>query len=399
MKHKYEVFNYIQTHSGHEEIMTDIEKKKYYEQFQKNRRNERKRKPFQRMSLLAKVACLVIGIVVLGSSAAYAAHLLWNHDVADMYDVAEEDDMQKYNEEGFSNLSATTVTDQDITVNVLQTIADKNFAFVYLEVKFGEAYDLKDLEQYLPVMRACLNDSITTGHLSKEVAEVKDAHTVTYKCIFSDDAELRDGDQLSLDIIGFTDSNYGVKENANELSGKWTLQLPLKIGSTKRVYHVNKKVKIHDWDVTFDRIELTPFSCVMYVDAPKGIILGQYLDVYKFNNGDFARDEKGNKILLDWGLALELYDNMDHKQYGDYAEGEDLLGVSLIDITKIIMIDGSDFGSIDGAFGPMEIAYVNGQSRVKLQFGMALDLDQVKSIYNNDIEMNLEGINFDLVED
>lgn len=99
-----------------------------------------------RIVLASLAAVLVVG------GGAYAATQMWNQNVAKEFEVADKPDkMKEMSEKGFSqhmenvdknddNNTVLSVTDKDITVNVVQTLADKNCAYVYFEADFGDKY-------------------------------------------------------------------------------------------------------------------------------------------------------------------------------------------------------------------------------------------------------------------
>lgn len=99
-----------------------------------------------RIVLASLAAVLVVG------GGAYAATHMWNQNVAKEFEVADKPDkMKEMSEKGFSqhmenvdknddNNTVLSVTDKDITVNVVQTLADKNCAYIYFEADFGSKY-------------------------------------------------------------------------------------------------------------------------------------------------------------------------------------------------------------------------------------------------------------------
>lgn len=251
----------------------------------KNRSNKRK---YAKAAVAAGVAILAVG------SGAYAASLAWNANVAERFGVKDQKEMmQELSDKGFSKKLGSentagsredgagitgevlSVTDKDITVTVRQTLADENFGYVYYEVEYGEEYTpvvdgADELSDYGIAWPAPQLTTDGTLNYSGRVMKVINDHKVGYEFFFgfSDHEQTFHDNVMNMKIQYF----YMDKEKADAsperiAEGDWSLSWKLSNGTQKRVYQIDKTVKIDGMDMHFEKLEISPLSCKVYVST------------------------------------------------------------------------------------------------------------------------------------
>ena len=219
-----------------------------------------KRKYFR---FVPKAAVAAVAVILATGGIAYAGTSLWDHYVAESFGVAKNESLKKdLEEKGFvqqpqeEKNNQVSVSDQDITVTVQQTLADEHAAYVSFEVKYGD--------QYQPVDEGVTEDSengMAVPELSfamdyeKDVTyglaygspryKVIDDHTVQcgYFVTTTDDNTFKDG-KLMMSISAFKMYEEGMFENPRYVAkdGKWDLSWDMSVGTEKRVYHLDQTV-------------------------------------------------------------------------------------------------------------------------------------------------------------
>ncbi len=252
----------------------------------KNMRNRRYQKKYVKAAVAAAVAILAVG------SGGYAASLVWNANVAERFGVEDQKEiMQELSDKGFSKKLAgentagsrgdstgdksdvLSVTDKGITVTLRQTLADENCGYIYYEVEYGE--------EYAPVMEGTDERSdygiawpeakLTTDRVlnySGGIMKVINDHKVGYEYFFSpaDHEKTFQDNVMNLKIKSFymETKKAGTEERIAE--GDWSLSWKLSNGNQKRVYQIDKTVKIDGMDIHFEKFEVSPLSCrVVYL--------------------------------------------------------------------------------------------------------------------------------------
>ncbi len=269
--------------------------------------NKKLAKITSRAGKIAAAAC--IGILATGGVALAAAHL-WDPGLAQKFGVENDDStMQQLNEQGFSSIPTGTsenntlsVTDKDITVTILQTLADENCAYIYVQAEFGEEYTpvQKNATISSDIGIAFTDIDVTAdsglGFSScSQVAEIKDDHTVVYSCQLMPCGGTFSNTTLNLSIKQFT--MYDEKMDATPTilaEGNWDLSWDLSNGCTKRIYDINKEISLGEYNFTIKSLEISPLSYKVYVENSDKISLFDLQAVVPACDDDtFAVDENG----------------------------------------------------------------------------------------------------------
>lgn len=267
-------------------------------------------------------AATCIGILAMGGGALAAVHL-WNPDIAQKWGLEQEDStMQELNQQGYSAIptsSATedntlSVTDQDITVTVLQTVADEHCAYIYFEAKFGE--------QYQPVQNNATEISDTGlafAHVNLTspsgidfnycggIEKIKDDHTIIYSYQLMPCDESFSDTTLNMSISSFTMDNVKMDDNPTVLAeGNWNLSWNLSNGSTKRVYDIDKVLTLGEYNFIVKSLEISPLSYKVYIENSDNISLSEIQAVVSENGEqELSVDENDNLVVLRYVEATE----------------------------------------------------------------------------------------------
>lgn len=270
-------------------------------------------------------AAAFVGILATGGGALAAMHL-WNQDIAQKFGVEMDDStMQKLNEQGFSAIptSATTegnalsVTDQDITVRILQTVADEQCAFIYFEAKFGDQYQpvQNNATEISDTGIAFADVNLTSPSGIKfnsygGIEKIKDDHTIIY-CLQICPCDKTFADTtLDMTISRFTLDNEKMDENPTVLAeGNWNFSWNLSNGCVKRVYDINKVITLGYYNFTVKSLEISPLSYKVYVENNSNISLSKMRAVVpETGDDDFSVDEDGNVIILRYVVSMQTED-------------------------------------------------------------------------------------------
>ncbi len=262
-------------------------------------------------------AALLAGILATGGIV-YAASQLWNQDVAEQFGVKEnKETMQELSEQGFAQIPTSTeetpleIEDQDITVKILQTLADEQSAYIYFEVDYGEQYKVvvdedqkKDMDKEIPDICVAepnitfLLNGATKMSQSGGMQEIKNEHTITYAYwIYADEEPFRN-ETIEMNIDRFDINQLKTDTTkSTTVKGDWKLKWNLSNGTTKRVYTLNKELTINNTTITLKSLELSPLSCKLLIDAKNYDKISNHFFVVKNKKGHFETDENGNYII------------------------------------------------------------------------------------------------------
>lgn len=274
-----------------------------------------------------KIAAAFLAGIITTGGIAYAASHLWNQDVAKQFGVNnKEKTMQDLNNQGFADIPTSTkktpleVEKEGIKVKVLQTLADEQSAFIYLQVEYGDQYKVIDKEiktyPYTDIADSnisqpasiyfTLNGSDESLSYSYETKEIKDKNTVTYCCQLLSDGQSFKNAKINMLIRNFdvwkTDVAYPMSVAVDD----WNLSWNLSTGTNKRVYTLNKKLTIKDTSVTLKSFELSPLSCKLTIDAQDYDKLQRIGAIIKSTGEHPKTDKNGNYIIVRY---VDLFDN------------------------------------------------------------------------------------------
>ncbi len=337
----------------------------------------------------SKAAAVVLGAVLLTGGVAFAATRLWNRDVAEDYGVAgDERAMTELNDKGFAEVPEETAgheepvqaTDRDITVKVLQTLADEHSAYVYFEVDYGRKYDavdkgcteLSDAGVTMPEVHFT-TDSGTSLSYCGEIAKIKNDHRVTYAYELTSTRESFKNREIHMQIRKFTKDIKKADDHPLIVAkGNWSLDWKISVGTEKRIYNVDQELDLGGTHFTVKKLTVTPLSFEVEVEETDGVPLGDLIGIVGLDKeGEVKTDEKGNfKVYryVNTGGKPEREDEIEAKLPEDRS-------TCILDTVSAFylgekMLDGS-------VMGMGEISHEKGVTREFGMFTKVMKLDQL----------------------
>ncbi len=260
----------------------------------------------------SKAAAAVIGAILLTGGVTLAATQLWNRDVAEDYGVAgDERTMTELNDKGFVGMPEETAgndeplqtTDQDITVRVLQTLADEHSAYVYFEVDYGKKYnavdkgstELSDFGVIMPMVRFTTDSGDALSYCGG-ISKIKNEHRVTYAYELSSQRESFKDRQIHMEIRKFTkDTRKADAHPVTVAKGNWSLGWKLSVGTEKRIYELNQELDLGGTHFTVKRFTVTPLSYEVEVEETDGVPIGNIIGIVGIDKeGEIKTDREGN---------------------------------------------------------------------------------------------------------
>lgn len=290
---------------------------------------------------VVKAATVILAAVLATGGVAYAATCIWNPKVAEIIGIdGNQKVMREMEQQGFvdgplstsmDNGQVYSATDKDITVEVLQTIADGDYTQVYLQASFGEKYTIledkinKVTGNKLPKIR--IGDSKVTCSDGKEfsaagnVEEVVDEHTVILHYEFAHNFS---DCGVELSIYSFVCNSLDKNVSNTVAKGNWTLKWNPSQGTTKGVYRLNRDIDINGYTITLDRLEVTPVSYTLYIKDTKDWRTLFHMEgaVKRLKGEKLNRDKNGNLIfdyLIKDTEASEKENKLSKEGYDFYA--------------------------------------------------------------------------------
>lgn len=334
-----------------------------------------------------KVAAIAAALLLATGGVTYAATSLWNwnRDVAEEFGVkGDKEAMESLSKEGFAQQPAdatagndiVSVTDKDIEVKVLQTLADEHSAYIYFEVHYGEKYHVvkkgatatSDTGVTAPMVHFTTHQGDALDYCGG-ISKIKDDHTITYEYFLQTSGmkECLTGKKINMSIQKFTMDQEKADPRPKVIArgGNWDLSWDLASGTTKRVYHLNRDLKLGKYRIALKDLEITPLSCHLTFRCPDGVCLYEIMAVVE-DRGDVPQktDKKGNIEIIRYVKTGGM-------------EGEDEVMAGLPDgqtlyclDTAALFVNGKEFHG-DGGMG------LSGKNDIYNQFDKVLDLNRV----------------------
>ncbi|PXV90187.1 uncharacterized protein DUF4179 [Lachnotalea glycerini] len=217
-----------------------------------------------------KYIVLVAAIVFLvGSISAYAA-IKWNSRVVENF-KADETMQTVLNQDKFSNQEEQSITDNNITITLKQTIQDSNFIYLLfnvtgqeditedncmnLKIQFFEENANFDTEQYSSMFWGFVDQFSQT-----EVTHSREFEVWIQK---SDDFNSK---TLDIQFTGFGKSSPKAGPDIITTEGKWNFVINAESNDVV-TRDINQTVTIDGCEIQVTKIVLSPLSYQLYIDA------------------------------------------------------------------------------------------------------------------------------------
>lgn len=236
--------------------------------------------------VITRTAVAALALVIGAGSISVAAIRGWNKNVAHLLHLDENAETQEnLVSDGYAATpiadekgAAVTTTDQDITVSAIQTLGDQKEMSVYLEVQFGEQYDLhlkKENDTYSSDVDMEIEfynkKQEHIGYASFMSKVNKNKNSIIFRYDLSENFSKSD---LTIKIHKFynLDGHLEVPSVDNTVlaEGSWTLQWQPDIGAEKIICSLNETVPItKDLSLEFVKVEINPYAATIYVKDTK----------------------------------------------------------------------------------------------------------------------------------
>ena len=267
-----------------------------------------KRKYYKPAWKAGRIVAALAAVAVTGT-AVYAATQMWDSNVARETGVSDNPEIRdKMSEKGYSQYLGDdktnySVTDKDITVSVIQTLADRYCADIYFEVDFGSKYITSgkyldfggtevEIANVLPEIVLKCNGKVLDAALLNGVSKIINNHKAAYRyqAGYTDREEIPEGAEITMEISAFTvykdDKEFFALYKASEsetedgrmdayenwdrtlatVQGNWMLEWKLSYGTERRIYDLDYKTRAMDMDFKIKELDISPLSCSILLE-------------------------------------------------------------------------------------------------------------------------------------
>ncbi|MCL1823070.1 MAG: DUF4179 domain-containing protein [Oscillospiraceae bacterium] len=337
----------------------------------------------------------VVAVVMLGAISVGAYTLIngWNPKMAEIFD-ADEQTQEKLTNNGMSKVVNLSDTNNGVTLDVVQTVADANMAYILLRFSsenerllefegFNDHYSISDrfhIEGYMDSLtpkekyngeRDFSNvfvSSMSSGIVEDSMETVIDENGKTVYQFYYGITIMNDNQQdynNRVATVKFKD--IGAYEGKlegyyNVIEGEWEVSWLFEYQDYTKTYELNKSIDVNGVEVIVKSVEISPLALNIVID------------------GDSARALHQN--------ALEVYP---HLETQDFADINNILNyINFLPVYK----NGEVFDDVSsmGSMGGME------EYAAKKIFNRILDIDNVTGIYAQCISYPEYEFEFSLVD-
>ena len=354
--------------------------------------------------IVPKVAAAGLALVLAAGGIAYAGTSLWDHYVAEDFGVAKNATLkEELKEKGFAQQpqatdtksSPVSVSDQDITVTVKQTLADEHAAYVCFEVKYGDQYHVLDpgvteISDTGVAVPGWVDFQMDTGidlNYSGGISKIVDDHRILYDYFLttSDSKDTFKDGKMKMSISSFTMDQEKCDANPKKIAerGKWDLAWDLSVGTEKRVYHLDQTLTLGKDTVIIKDLTISPLSGKLTMQNPDGVSVSEIGAVIKDTGEENAAlDENGNMKVLRYIRTggMEHEDKIMKK----LVKGEMLASLD----TFALCLDGRDFDGMGG------MGY-GSESYLFAQFDKILEVDKVTGVRAAGKYIDLKSVSYE----
>ncbi len=301
----------------------------------------------------AKVVLIAAAIIVFGGITANAAGLFkWNDKIAEKFN-ANEEQQNNLIVNSIAEQKKASVTNNGLTINLIQTFQDKNQIYIALEVTSPKDITLSDanLFEYNDVQLTGGWHNGSFGFIEHANGE-KFTNKRIYECWFLKDSNTNiDGKTITLLFKNLQAQADDKKTDMHiVLEGEWKLSWTMDYKDSTKVFDLNSNYKLSDKDIYIYKAEISPLSMTIYyksTDATKKL--------KKIATGD--TDEAKSFDFKDWDiLKPALFKGFKYK-------------------------DGSSIQIKQGGPASKEFNYtLSGELTSKIVFDKVINVDNIESI-------------------
>lgn len=213
------------------------------------------------------VLAAVIAALCVTAAAAYV--IQWNGKLAECFGADEQQQSQLVSAGAVGSVDQT-VTDNGLTVTVLQTLGDKNGVYLLLDVKAPEGVTLSDSnvfeEMNVDIEGAVHHVSWSGGFMSNfdKTASPSGAANERYFELWLNNAEKDDWNNktITLDFKNLQ-ADRGKLDLYTVVEGEWKQSWTLSYTDQMKTFDLNKTFTVNGHAVTVKSVELSPLSMTL----------------------------------------------------------------------------------------------------------------------------------------
>ncbi|PYG85836.1 uncharacterized protein DUF4179 [Ruminiclostridium sufflavum DSM 19573] len=238
----------------------------------------------RRLSRKGFAAVLLAAVLTLGSITAFAAgYFNWNQKLAEIFGA---DNIQQNSliEKGVTQQAKSSSTDNGLTIDLVQTLQDKDYFYALLEVTAPKDIKLTDtnlFENWRFDVSGQEEYSYSTSHGFMDVIQEPEITNKRYYEIWIKKSIDFNEKDFTLHFKNLQ-ADAGKLDMYTILEGDWTLSWKMSYKDSTKYFDVNKKYNLSGYDILVKRVEITPLSMTIY-----------------FDGGDVKAMEKAEKVDLD----------------------------------------------------------------------------------------------------
>lgn len=320
-----------------------------------------KRKYYKPVLTAGRIVAALAAIIITGT-VVYAATEMWDINVAKKTGVSDKPEIrEKMSNEGFSQYTGDdkinySVTDKDITVSVIQTLADRYCADIYIEADFGSKYitegnllDFGGIEAEVgsiePEVVFKCNGKVLDRAILNGVSKVVNNHKAVYRyqAGYYGMEELPEDAEISMQIDNFV-AHKGERKGYYKVvtDGNWDIKWKLSFGTERRIYNLDHKIKTMDMNFKLKEFDVSPlsYSILLEEDGWTAEEREQFKKCHK-NNAGIVLPVKGittgYSSFMSGGICYLVVDeNKEGKlfiregnQFGQILDLEKITGISI----------------------------------------------------------------------
>lgn len=218
-----------------------------------------------RMSKKLRILLVAAAVVVVGSITASAADLFkWNRKVSEKFEASE----QQQNDlilKGVAEKKEAGVSNNGLTISLVQTLQDKDYIYIALEVTAPDDIKLGDtnLFEASNVRLSGAFKSTSGGFMAqKETEELTNSRLYEYWIHKAAGTNL-DGTEITLSFKNLQ-ADAKKLDMYTILEGEWNLSWTLNFSDSTRYYDLNRNYNLSGHDVLVKRVEISPLSMTIY---------------------------------------------------------------------------------------------------------------------------------------
>ncbi len=223
----------------------------------------------RRLSKKGLAAIVLAAVLALGSITALAAgYFQWNQKLAEIFGA---DKVQQNNliEKGVTEQAESSVTDNGLTISLVQTLQDMDYFYALLEVTAPEDIKLTDtnlFEEWQFDIFGQKDYSYSTGHGFMDVIQEPEITNKRYYEIWIKKSIDFNEKNFTLHFKNLQ-ADAGKLDMYTILKGDWTLTWKMSYKDSTESFDMNKKYNLSGYDVLVKRVEISPLSMTVYFDG------------------------------------------------------------------------------------------------------------------------------------